>query len=65
VEVVGARLGDQEESTRLPLIGISADKGRQPRIEAIQVESEDGTTTLLTFQHVPPTQTERELPGGA
>jgi len=97
LEVVGAKLGDQEESTRLPLIGISADKGLQPRIEvivggrpeahlthiingvkrvwlkapeapaheAIQVESEDGTTTLVTFQHVSPTQAERQLPGRA
>ena len=97
VEVGGHKLGDQEESTRMPLVGISADKGRQPRIEvivggrpeahlthtingvkrvwlkppeepadeAIQVESEDGTITLLTFQHVPPTQAERQLPGRA
>jgi hypothetical protein len=97
VEAVDRRLGDQEESTRLPLVGISADKGRQPRIElivggrpeahlthtingvkriwlkppeepaheAIEVEAEDGTITLLTFQHVPPTQPGRQLPGSA
>lgn len=97
LEVVGRELGDQEESTRLPLVGISADKGPQPRIEvivgrgpeahlthtingvkrvwlkppeepadeAIQVESEDGTITLVTFQHAAPTQAERQLPGRA
>jgi hypothetical protein len=31
--------------------------------EAIDVESEDGTTTLLRFWHVEPEQTERQLPG--
>jgi Family of unknown function (DUF5335) len=30
--------------------------------EAIEIESEDGTMTLLTFWHVPPEQTERQLP---
>jgi hypothetical protein len=30
--------------------------------EAIDVESEDGTTTLLRFWHVPPEKTERQLP---
>ena len=97
VEVLGRTLGDQAESTRLPLVGIAADKGPQPRLEvivggrpeahlthtingvkriwlkppeepaheAIEVEAEDGTITLLTFQHVPPTQAERQLPGRA
>ena len=31
-----------------------------PALEAIAVESEDGTTTILHFHHVPP---ERQLPG--
>ena len=96
IEVMGSQIGDQEESTRLPLVGLSADtKGRgagiaimvgdrpeghvtrivnapkrvwlkeseEPAHDAIEVESEDGTTTLLHFQHVPPEQTERQLPG--
>jgi hypothetical protein len=34
VELVGRKLGDQQESTRLPLVGISADvKGPENRIE--------------------------------
>jgi uncharacterized protein DUF5335 len=94
-EVLDAKLGDQEKTTRLPLVGISADvKGSKPRIdvmvggrldahvtqiidtpkrvwfkqpeqpghEAIEVESTDGTTTLVTFSHVDPEQTERLLP---
>jgi len=94
-EVLDAKLGDQEKTTRLPLVGISADvKGSKPRIdvmvggrldahvtqiidtpkrvwfkqpeqpghEAIEVESTDGTVTLVTFMHVDPEQTERLLP---
>ena len=30
--------------------------------EALDIESEDGTTTLLSFWHVPPEKTERQLP---
>jgi hypothetical protein len=30
--------------------------------EAIEVESEDGTMTLVSFQHIPPEATERQLP---
>jgi hypothetical protein len=34
VELVGRKLGDQPESTRLPLVGMSADvKGPEKRIE--------------------------------
>jgi hypothetical protein len=95
VEVIGADIGDQEEASGLPLIGVSADvKAREDRVvltvggrpdadvnriiesprrvwlkpplsvadEAIEVESEDGTTTLVTFQHIPPEKTERQLP---
>jgi hypothetical protein len=93
--VLGSDIGDQEESTGLPLAGISADlKARENRIEiivggkpdahltqiintpkrvwlkqpeeaaheVIEVESEDGTTTLVHFRHVPLEQTERQLP---
>jgi len=96
LEVLGADLGDQEEATRLPLVGISADgKDRAHRLEiivggrpeahvthiintpkrvwltqpeaeaheAVEIESEDGTTTLVHFQHIPPEETERQLPG--
>src|SRR5262245_4439423 len=41
---------------------------KEPRIpgdEAIDVESEDGTKTLLNFRHVSPEETERQLPAGA
>jgi hypothetical protein len=95
VEVIGADIGDQEEASGLPLIGVSADvKAREDRVvltvggrpdadvnriiesprrvwlkpprsvadEAIEVESEDGTATLVTFQHIPPEKTERQLP---
>ena len=98
VELLGSHLGDQEQSTRLPLVGVSADVkdkehgivvilGGRPgahltRIiekakrlwlkdpedtvnEALAVESEDGTATVVNFQRVPPTQAERQLPGGA
>ncbi len=92
-EVLGSDLGDQEKTTRLPLVGISADvKGRRPAIavtvgngvhdtqliekpkhvwvaeaeqpghEAIEVESEDGTVTLVTFNHIDVEETERQLP---
>ena len=90
--------GDQEVTTRLPLVGISADvKGgdgariaimvgdtpeahvtqfietpkhvwvkdpEQPGHDAIEIESADGTTTLLTFTHIDPDKTERQLPSG-
>jgi hypothetical protein len=95
LEVISLVLGDQEEVTRLPLVGISADvKDRENRIdiivggrpdahlthginapkrvwlkepeevahETIAVESEDGTMTLVRFQHVPLEETERQLP---
>ena len=95
LEVLGADLGDQEEVTGLPLVGISADlKDRENRIdimvggrpeahvthiinspkrvwlrqpeaephEAVEVESADGTTTLVRFHHVPPEEAERQLP---
>jgi hypothetical protein len=94
-EVLDAKLGDQEKTTRLPLVGISADvKGAKPRIdvmvggrpdahvtqiidtpkrvwfkqpdqpghEAIEVESADGTMTLVTFWHFDPEQKEHLLP---
>jgi hypothetical protein len=94
-EVLGCDIGDQEKTTRLPLVGISADvKGRAPRIdvmvggrldahvaqiiekpkrvwfkhpeqpghEAIEVESEDGRVTLVTFSHIDPEEAERLLP---
>ena len=95
LEVMGQDLGDQEEASGLPLVGISADvKAGENRIEilvggrpdanftriinspkrvwykqpkaaadeAIEVESDDGTKTLITFWHVTPEQTERQLP---
>ena len=31
--------------------------------EAVEIESEDGTRTLLRFLHVPPEEVERQLPG--
>ena len=35
-EVLDAKLGDQEKTTRLPLVGISADvKGSKPRIDVM------------------------------
>ena len=94
-EVLGRDLGDQEKTSRLPLVGISADlKGRTPRIdvmvggrldahvtqiiempkrvwfkepeqpghEAIEIESDDGRVTLLTFNHIDPEIKERLLP---
>jgi hypothetical protein len=93
-EVPGRDIGDQEKTYRLPLVGISADKGSKPRIEiivggrldahvtqiietpthiwfkepeqpgheAIEVETEDGRVTLLTFSHIDPEQKERLLP---
>jgi hypothetical protein len=95
LEVLGSNIGAQEEVTRLPFVGISADvKDRENRIdiivggrpdahlthginapkrvwlkepeevahEAVAVESEDGTTTLMRFEHLPPEETERQLP---
>jgi Family of unknown function (DUF5335) len=94
-EVLDRKLGDQEKTSRLPLMGISADlKGSKPRIEvmvggrpeahmtqiielpkrvlfkepdqpgheAIEVESDDGSTTLITFRHIDPEQAEFLLP---
>lgn len=93
--MLGGKLGDQEKTERLPLVGISADlKGSKPRIEvmvggrpdahvtqiidtpkrvlfkapdqpgheAIEIESEDGVATLITFQHIDPEVKERLLP---
>src|SRR5258705_12490137 len=48
VELIGAQLGDQEQTTRLPLIGISADtKGRQKRIDIIVGDRPDGHVTRI------------------
>jgi hypothetical protein len=99
VELLGREIGEQPESSRLPLVGISADvkpvktnieiiaghrdeepdkrvariiyaprrvwfkRPAAPADEAIQVESEDGLVTLVTFARVPPEQVERQLPG--
>src|SRR5215813_1957463 len=93
LEILGSDLGDQEEASGLPLVGVSADvKARENRIEiivggrpdvdvtrfidtpksvwvkessmpgdeAIEIESADGTKTLLNFHRVLPEQTERQ-----
>ena len=98
LEILGDDLGDQEEATKLPLVGLSADvkagenrieiiiggkpdidvtrfierpkhvwvkETRMPGDDAIEIESEDGTKTLLNFRHVRPEETERQLPAGA
>ncbi|HYR95663.1 MAG TPA: DUF5335 family protein [Candidatus Binatus sp.] len=101
VEVVGLKIGDQEEASRLPLVGVSADTkagenrvavmvgGRpdgnlthiverpkrvwlkepeQPALPAhaaIDIESEDGTMTIVHFNHVDPDQPDLQLPGRA
>src|SRR5215470_15534404 len=98
LEVIGSDIGDQEEASGLPLVGISADvKARENRIEiivggkpdidvtrfintpkrvwikesnmpgdeALEVESEDGIKTLLSFHHIPLEETERQLPAEA
>ena len=93
-EVLGSAIGVQEKTNRLPLVGISADKGSKPRIdiivggrlnahitqiietpkrvsfkppdqpghEAIEIESEDGRITVLTFNHIDPEAVDRLLP---
>lgn len=33
--------------------------------DSVEIESEDGTRTLLSFLHIPPEQTERQLPRDA
>jgi hypothetical protein len=96
LEVVGATIGDQEEATGLPLVGIGADvkdgesrievmlggtpeahvtriidgpkrvwleRADEPAHDAVAVESKDGTTTIVRFQHVPPEAVDRLLPG--
>jgi hypothetical protein len=98
LEVLGSDLGDQEEASGLPLVGVSADvKAHENRIEiivggrpdvdvtrfidapkrvwvkdpripgdeVIEIESEDGISTLLNFHHVLPEKTERQLPAAA
>lgn len=37
---------------------------KTPGDEAVEVESEDGTKMLVTFHHVPPEETARQLPAG-
>jgi len=99
VEILGRDIGEQPESSRLPLLGISAEvkpaktnieiiaghrdaepdrhvtrivqapkrvwfkQPQAPADEAIQIESDDGTVTLVTFARVPSEQVERQLPG--
>lgn len=98
LEVMGSDIGDQEEASGLPLVGVSADvkagenrveiivggrpdvdvtrfidapknvwvkESSTPGDEAIEIESEDGTKTLLNFHRVLPEQTERQLTAGA
>lgn len=40
-------------------------KGLNPGHEAIEIESDDGRVTLLTFSHIDPEVTERLLPPSA
>ena len=40
-------------------------ESKTPGDEAVEIESEDGTRTLLTFQHITPERTERQLPAQA
>lgn len=48
VELIGAQLGDQMESTRLPLVGLSADtKGRESRIEIMVGDRPDAHVTRI------------------
>jgi hypothetical protein len=93
-EVLGSAIGVQEKTNRLPLVGISADKGSKPRIdiivggrlnahitqiietpkrvsfkppdqpghEAIEIETEDGNITVVTFNHIDPEAVDRLLP---
>ncbi len=96
LEVLGANLGEQFESTMLPLVAVAADvRARVPSIEialggrpdahltriiaqasrvwlsqpgeatleALAVESADGTTTVVRFHRVAPDLGERQLPG--
>jgi uncharacterized protein DUF5335 len=47
-EVLGAKLGDQEKTERLPLVGISADlKGSKPRIEVMVGGRPDAHVTQI------------------
>ncbi len=95
LQIIGRRLGDQQESGRLPLVGIGADvKDREARIEvslggtadahlthvidevkrvwlrqsehpaheAVAVEGNDGTMTIVRFRGVPPDAVDLQLP---
>src|SRR5262245_46564085 len=87
LELIGRELGDQQASTKLPLVGIGADvKAGETRIvvslggrpdahlariidkvkhvwltetderrhDAVAIEAEDGTKTVVHFRHVDP-----------
>ncbi len=41
------------------------DESAEPAREAIEVESDDGVTTIVQFQRVPPEHGERQLPGAS
>jgi len=95
IELLASDIGDQDESTRLPLVGISADvKGGENRIDiivggrpdahltriinapkrvwvtehedgihdALEVESDDGKKTIVSFHRISPLQADRQLP---
>jgi hypothetical protein len=97
LEIIGDDIGDQEEASGLPLVGISADlKDNANRIEvilggrpdsdltrilndpktvwfkdsqeagneAIEIDTADGSKTVLSFGHFPGPATERQLPAG-
>src|SRR5262245_21357952 len=59
-------LGDNPEAHLTRIINtpkrVWLKQPEEPAHEAVEVESEDGTTMLVSFRHVLPEQTERQLP---
>jgi hypothetical protein len=63
-EVLGSDLGDQERTTRLPLVGISADvKGSRPRIDIIVGGRPDAHVTQIIDSPKRVWFKEPEIPG--
>jgi hypothetical protein len=63
---INVLVGDRPETHLTHIINtpgrVFAKEPEEPAHEALEIESGDGTKTLLSFSHIPPEEIERQLP---
>jgi hypothetical protein len=63
---INVLVGDRPETHLTHIITkpgrVLAKEPEEPAHEALEIESGDGTKTILHFNHIPPEQVERQLP---